>query len=159
MLFCHQIHYIFVINVLLSQKFVVPIYALCPPNFLCSKVDHRQFVRFLDVYMACPQLDYFKLRQVRYRWDQLLILTLWVYFLLFSVPLYSYFYIWNLTRLEMLGCLANLGTLARLAFPQSEGWAKGRATFTKFLWFSFISSQYHDMSYFSFDVDSCSLEI
>ena len=49
MLFCHQIHYIFMINALLSRNFVVPIYALFPPIFLCSKVDHRQFMRFLDV--------------------------------------------------------------------------------------------------------------
>ena len=41
------------INPLLSRKCVVPLYALFPPIFLCSKVDHRQFVRFLDV---CVQL-------------------------------------------------------------------------------------------------------
>ena len=46
MLFCHQIHYIFMINALLSQNIVVLIYALYLPIFLCLKVDHRQFVRF-----------------------------------------------------------------------------------------------------------------
>ena len=50
MLFCHQMYYIFMINALLSRNCVVPIYALFPPIFLCSKVDHRQFVRFLDVW-------------------------------------------------------------------------------------------------------------
>ena len=50
MLFCPKIHYMFMINAVLSQNFVVPIYALFPPIFLCSKVDHRQFVRFLDVW-------------------------------------------------------------------------------------------------------------
>ena len=54
MLFCHQINYIFRINALLSRNFVVPIYALFPPIFLCSKVDHRQFVRFLDVCLQSP---------------------------------------------------------------------------------------------------------
>ena len=39
MLFYHQIHYIFMINAVLSQNFVVPIYALFPPIFLCSTVD------------------------------------------------------------------------------------------------------------------------
>ena len=38
------------INALLSRNFVVPIYALFPPICLCSKVDHRQFVCFLDVW-------------------------------------------------------------------------------------------------------------
>ena len=45
-LLCHQIHYIFMINALLSQNIVVSIYALFPPIFLSLKVDHRQFVRF-----------------------------------------------------------------------------------------------------------------
>ena len=54
MLFCHQIHY-FMINALLSRNCVVPIYALFPPIFLCSKVDHRQSVCFLDVWPTGPR--------------------------------------------------------------------------------------------------------
>ena len=62
MLFCHQINYIFRINALLSRNFVVPIYALFLPIFLCSKVDHRQFVRFLDVCGRQDQNKYCDMR-------------------------------------------------------------------------------------------------
>ena len=38
MLFCHKIHYIWVINTLLSQNLVVEIYALFPPIFLGGQI-------------------------------------------------------------------------------------------------------------------------
>ena len=43
MLFCHKITRIFMIYVHLSQKFIVAIYALCPPICLASKVDSAIF--------------------------------------------------------------------------------------------------------------------
>ena len=46
MLFCHKIHYILMINALLSQKFVVEIYALFPPIFLGWQIDPANFFAF-----------------------------------------------------------------------------------------------------------------
>ena len=50
MLFCHKIHYIWVINTLLLQNLVVDIYALFPPIFLGWQIVSAIFFCFLDVW-------------------------------------------------------------------------------------------------------------
>ena len=104
------------------------------PLFICRLFPpgRELSVHFCITHFGFLGFNYADYYDNYYCWDQHLILTLCVELLLFSVSLYSNFYICNNTSLEMLGCLENLGTLARLAFPQSEGWAKGRASLTKF---------------------------
>ena len=46
MLFCHKIHYIFMINALFLQNFVASIYALFPTIFLSWKVVSANFSAF-----------------------------------------------------------------------------------------------------------------
>ena len=46
MLFCHKIHYIFMINALFLRNFVVSIYALFPPIFLSWKVNSANLFAF-----------------------------------------------------------------------------------------------------------------
>ena len=46
MLFCHKIHYIWMINALLSQNLVVEIYALFPPIFLGQQIVSAIFFAF-----------------------------------------------------------------------------------------------------------------
>ena len=50
MLFCHKIHYIWMINALLLQNLVVEIYALFPPIFLGWQIVSANFFCFLDVW-------------------------------------------------------------------------------------------------------------
>ena len=51
MLFCHKIHYIFVINALFPQYFVLSVYALFSANFVEKlKSSLCQFFRFLDAW-------------------------------------------------------------------------------------------------------------
>ena len=50
MLFCHKIHYIFMINALLSQNLVDKIYTYFLPIFLGWQIVSANFFRFLDVW-------------------------------------------------------------------------------------------------------------
>ena len=56
MLFCHKIHYIWMINTLLSQNLVVKIYEIILPIFLVLKIVPANLFAFWMYARGSPEL-------------------------------------------------------------------------------------------------------